>query len=263
MPKWNAVDYSQNSSEQQRWGQELIDKLNLEGSERVLDIGCGHGKLTAAIAKRLPNGSILGIDNSSEMVKFARSGFPASQYPNLSFKLLDARDLDFREEFDVIFSNAVLHWVLDHQPVLNGIYQSLKPNGRILLQMGGKGNAGEMVTVIHAMIEQEKWSAYFTRFTFPYGFYGTEEYQDWLTQAGFQVEYVNLIPKDMVHKGKDGLCGWIRTTWLPYLERIPQDLREDFIDEAADAYIKNHPVNNNGDVHLTMMRLEVRAKKTG
>jgi trans-aconitate methyltransferase len=146
--KWNAQDYHKNSAEQQKWAGELILKLDLTGNERVLDIGCGDGKVTAEIAKRLPDGSVLGIDSSEEMIHFARKNFPSEKFANLAFEVMDARNLSFNGEFDVVFSNAGLYWVIDHLPVLAGIKKSLKSSGRVLLQMGGRGNAAAMLEVL-------------------------------------------------------------------------------------------------------------------
>ncbi|WP_457569446.1 class I SAM-dependent methyltransferase, partial [Desulfurobacterium sp.] len=130
---WNADDYAKNSPFQKKWARELIEKLSLKGNERVLDIGCGDGKVTFEIAQRVPDGYVVGIDSSEEMIKLASKMFPPSKYPNLSFKLLDVREMDFFEEFDVIFSNAALHWVIDHKPVLKKMFRALKCGGRAVV----------------------------------------------------------------------------------------------------------------------------------
>jgi len=257
MYKWNAKDYHKSSAQQQKWAQELILKLTLKGNERVLDIGCGDGKVTAAITRQLPEGYVVGIDYSNEMIGFARKNYPTKRYPNLTFKLKDASNLDFNNEFDVVFSNAVLHWVIDHLPILKGIQMSLKPSGKVLLQMGGKGNAAKILNELEIMLSSNKWKQYFNDFTFPYGFYGPEEYKDWLEQAGFDVRRIELIPKDMVHNQKEGFSAWIRTTWLPYIQRVPKRRKDEFINEIVDRYIEKYPPDTEGLIHIQMMRLEV------
>ena len=260
MYKWDAEDYRDSSSQQKKWGRELLAKLHLNGDERVLDIGCGDGKLTAELAEQLPRGSAMGIDNSEEMVRLASETYPPDAFPRLSWRVVDARSLDFDGEFDVIFSNAVLHWVKDHQPVLSGIRRSLKPGGRILIQMGGKGNASNIVAVLAEMFGREEWNRYFTDFTLPYGFYGPGEYEEWLKEAGLTPTRVELVPKDMVHEGREGLAGWIRTTWLPFTQRIPEKLREQFIDELVGRYVERFPPDESGLVHVNAVRLEVEAE---
>jgi trans-aconitate methyltransferase len=259
MYKWDVMDYSRSSSEQQRWARELLEKLKLKGDEHVLDIGSGDGKVTAEIAGLLVHGSIVGIDSSEDMVRFAKDNFPEDKFNNLSFEIMDARKLSFDADFDVVFSNATLHWVIDHKPVLTGIRRSLKPQGRILLQMGGKGNVEEVLKVMEGVIKREKWRKYFTSFTFPYGFYGPREYSSWLREAGLDAKRVELIEKDMVHKEKDGFAAWIRTTWLPYTQRVPEWQRSQFVEDVADAYLVLRPIDDKGFVHIKMIRLEVEA----
>jgi trans-aconitate 2-methyltransferase len=110
---WNAEDYAGNSLVQFRWAEEMIEKLELTGDESVLDIGCGDGKVTARIAEAVPNGRVIGIDSSESMVRFASDRFPEDVYPNLSFRCMDATQIDLPEKFDIAFSNASLHWVRD------------------------------------------------------------------------------------------------------------------------------------------------------
>ena len=259
MYRWDARDYQKYSSEQQKWAKELIQKLDLRGDEKILDIGCGDGKVTAEIAQSVPEGFVIGIDNSEEMIHLARETFPKDKFFNLSFQLKDVRHLDFNGEFDIVFSNASLHWVVDHLSALRGIRKSLKPSGRILIQMGGRGNAAGIIEALETMIKDEKWQSYFTLFSFPYGFYGTEEYGPWLKKAGFKPKSVELIPKNMVHQGREGLSAWIRTTWLPYTQRVPETLRQEFIEEIVDQYLKKHPIAEDGTIHIEMVRLEVEA----
>ena len=126
MHKWNPEAYERSSSEHKRWAEEAISKIRIKGNERVLDIGCGDGKITAHIASLVPQGSVVGIDNSVEMISFAQSKFPKSKWSNLSFEYGDATDLQYKDEFDLVVSFACLHWIWDHKPVLEGIKESLK-----------------------------------------------------------------------------------------------------------------------------------------
>ena len=258
---WNAEDYEKNSKAQQRWARELINKLSLTGSEKILDIGCGDGKVTAEIASSVPDGQVVGVDNSISMIELARERYPSKKYPNLSFEVMDARELSFHECFDVVFSNAALHWVKDHWPVVKGAYESLRTGGKILFQMGGKGNAGEILSILDEILSFPRWRPYFEGFEFPYGFLGIDEYEVLLKDAGFTINRVELVPKDMEHDGKSGLKGWIRTTWLPYTERVPDELREEFIEEIATKYLEEVPVTSDGKAHVAMMRIEIEAER--
>ena len=257
---WDASDYASHSKAQLGWAKELIDKLQLAGNESVLDIGCGDGKVTAEISGYLKDGSVVGIDNSAKMLSLAKEKFPPGIYPNLSFLKEDTRSLPFIKDFDVVFSNAVLHWVLDHKPVLKGIHQSLKPGGRAIVQMGGKGNGERVAEVLNDVMKRNKWEMYFNNFVFPYGFYSPDEYEPWLKDAGFEIIALELKPKDMVHETPEEFKGWFRTTWLPYTQRIPSTLRSEFVDLVVDEYCET-VCDRDGKLHTTMQRLEYIAVK--
>jgi trans-aconitate 2-methyltransferase len=258
---WNAIDYAKNSSNQYEWAKELIPKLNLNGTECLLDIGCGDGKVTALLSTYLPHGQVVGVDSSHEMILHARRSYPQIRYPHLSFMKMDARELTFQGSFDVAFSNATLHWIIEHPLVLQGVYNSLDKNGRLLFQMAGKGNAQDVIAVMQEMISEDSCKPYFKNFTFPYGFYGPEEYNVWLLKAGFRSDRVEFLTKDAKFKGKEGLAGWIRTTWLPFTEGVPEPLRDSFINEIAERYIAAYPLDAKGMAHMKMVRLEVQATK--
>lgn len=258
---WNAEEYEKHSQEQQKWARELIEKLSFNGSENVLDLGCGDGKVTAEISKAVCNGSVIGIDNSDEMITLATKQHSPDKYPNLSFKLMDASNLSFENCFDVVFSNAVLHWVKNHKPVVEGLFRCLKPGGKILLQMGGKGGVAAYISVLEEILSFPEWQVYFNNFEFPYTFLGIEDYEVMLSDYGFQINRLELIPKDMIHAGKEKFEGWIRTTWIPYIERVPEEKREQFIDLISTKYIEKMPLDSEGNVHVDMIMLEVEALK--
>ncbi len=259
---WNAQDYQRNSKAQQKWARELIANLNLTGTEDILDLGCGDGKVTAEIAQLVGHGSVVGVDNSTQMIELAQEKYSQNKHPNLSFQLMDAGDLSFGECFDVVFSNAVLHWVKNHKPVIEGLYKSLRIGGKILLRMGGKGDAEGILSVMNEVKASNKWTQYFTEFEFPFTFLGIDEYQALLRESGFSIIRVELIPKDMTHDGKSGLEGWIRTTWLPYTERIPKEKREIFIEEVSLKYLDKVPLATDGKAHVAMVMIEVEAEKS-
>lgn len=260
MVKWDAEDYRKSSSNQEKWAKELMNLLELQGYENVLDIGCGDGRITAEIAAKIPEGRILGIDNSKEMISLAQRTFPFEEYHNLKFQHMDARNIDFNNEFDRIFSNAALHWVKDHQPILRGMKKALKINGRIVLQMGGKGNAEEIIALLNEILLLEKWKNYFKDFEFPYGFFDAVEYEEMLERAGLKPIKVELIPKIMIHSSIEELEGWIRTTWLPYTQRLPKELQEEFIHEIASSYIQKKP-SKSQSIEIKMVRLEVETER--
>ena len=133
---WDPACYERSSSAQFGWAMDIISGLKLDGGERVLDIGCGDGKVTARLASLVPDGEAVGIDLSRDMIAHARERHSRENHSNLLFEVRDALQLDYREEFDLVVSFACLHWIRDHSTVLKGILRALKPGGLLLCQCG-------------------------------------------------------------------------------------------------------------------------------
>jgi trans-aconitate methyltransferase len=164
--------------------------------------------------------------------------------------------MPFEAQYDVVFSNATLHWIIDHAPVLSGVSNALQTGGRALLQMGGQGNAREIIAVLEELLVESPWARFFVDFEFPYGFHSPRKYRVWLERTQLAARRLELIPKDMMHAGVAGLQAWIRTTWLPYTSKIPLDRQDRFISEVAERFVRRHPPDADGLVHVRMVRLE-------
>jgi trans-aconitate 2-methyltransferase len=252
--KWKADVYAANSKGQAVWAQELIEKIDLRGDESILDVGCGDGKITNSLSQ-ITSGEVVGVDFSAEMIAYAKETFETPV-----FMQMDAQKLEFNERFDIVFSNAALHWISDHQGALQGIYKALKKGGRIILQMGGQGNIAQIRYIIETKVIP-RYPAYFEGFRAPYTFCSAEYYEKLLQEVGFTNFSARLIPKDMIHENTDAFRGWIETTWFPYIDRVPSAMQEDFIQECVEAYIKAYPLDEKGRVHVAAVRLEVKAQK--
>ncbi len=258
---WNPEDYAKNSDAQLKWAQELKKNIDLQNYKSILDVGCGDGKITADFAATVPQNKVMGIDSSFEMIAYAAKKYSINHFPNLIFNCIDARSIDFRQEFDLIFSNATLHWLDDHQAFLKGANLALRSGGRLIISCGGEGNAGSVLQAFAELIASDSWSVYFEDFHNPYYFYGLQDYQIWLEKSGFKIKRLELVPKDMTHKGKEGLAGWIRTTWMPFTKCVPEDKRDDFIAQFVDYFLAQNPLNSQGLAHVSMVRLEADANK--
>ncbi|MCU1297676.1 MAG: methyltransferase [Acidobacteriaceae bacterium] len=259
--RWNPADYAKHSQGQERWAKELLSLVSLSSQDHVLDLGCGDGRITAEITGLVPHGRVVGADRSEEMIAFAAQHFPRATYPNLAIQVADASSLPFHEEFDVVFSNAALHWVREHRPVLAGISKALKPGGRCVLQMGGKGNGAGVIRAFDSSITEAPWRLSPNNFEFPYGFHAPQEYCEWMQDAGLIPDSVELIEKDMVHESREAFKGWLRTAWLPYVERVPAESRSEFLETVTSLYLEENPVDEQGRVHVQMIRLQVLAHK--
>ncbi len=127
--------------------------------------------------------------------------------------------------------------------------------------MAGKGNAQAVLKIFDELLVLPQWRRFFEGFTFPYAFLGSKEYRQLLVEAGLKPIRVDLFPRDMKFPSAEGMAGWVRTTWLPFTERIPVEMRDDFVKEIVNRYLADYPVDDEGVVHLDMMRLEVEAQK--
>ena len=258
---WNAAEYAANSIVQQTWARELIAQLDLRGDEHILDLGCGDGKITAELARAVPRGAVTGADASAEMIAFARLKFAPAKISNLKFEIADAREIRFPEKFNLVFSNAALHWVDDHEKILRGAASVLESGGRLVVSCGGKGNAHEVFLALRPELRLKRWCHYFRKMPLPYFFYAPANYEKWLPKYGFKVNVLKLTPKDAAYQGADGLATWLRTTWLPFVQRVPEKLREEFIAAVTQRYLAKHPPDAEGKVHVRMVRLEIAAAK--
>jgi trans-aconitate methyltransferase len=260
--RWNAADYAANSTAQQIWARDLIAQLHLRGDEHILDVGCGDGKVTAELACAVPKGSVTGIDASLEMIRFARKTFPPGKYPNLKFQVMDARRIRLAQQFDIVFSTSVLHWVDDHPAFLRGASACLHPGGRLVASCGGKGNAQDVFVALRPEMRLKQWCNFFRKLPKPYFFHSPADYEKWLPRFGFKTHSVKLSPKDAVYQGRERFAAWFRTTWLPYTQRVPEDSREKFTAGVVDRYLAKHPPDAKGCVRVGMVRLEIDAVKT-
>jgi trans-aconitate methyltransferase len=168
MEEWNASEYNRHSSLQAALAEEHLDRLALEGAERVLDIGCGDGKITAEIAARVPRCSVLGVDPSHDMIAFATRHFGPATRPNLRFEVADVRRLTYRDEFDRVVSFNALHWVPDQGAALRSIRRALVDAGRALLRLVPQGPRRSLEDFIEDLRHSARWAGHFTGFQKPY-----------------------------------------------------------------------------------------------
>ncbi len=145
--RWDSSLYDDRHSWVWKKVGDLIDLLGPQPGERILDLGCGTGHLSAKIAER--GAEVIGLDGSASMIAQARQN-----YPKLKFTLADARTFPFDEAFDAVFSNAALHWIPDARSVITRISDCLKPGGRLVLEMGGKGNIARILAALTAALEE-------------------------------------------------------------------------------------------------------------
>jgi len=185
MDWWKGDEYKKYAGPQYRSAVSALDSIKFNGNEKVLDIGCGNGAITALeiARKRVPNGSVVGLDYSQNMLDTATKEFPIDKVPNLSFIHGNAEDLDFNEEFDVITSFMAFHWVPNQQKALAGMYKALKPGGKLVLVM-----IGNPVSYYDDVARDSKWVAKFVKVPSESGRYfpTANKFDKWLMDLGFR-----------------------------------------------------------------------------
>lgn len=200
MEQWNAKLYDNAHSFVSQYGHKSLELLNPQPDEFILDLGCGTGDIAYELHKM--NVNVTGVDYSETMIQKAKS-----KYPNVDFQVQNILSLDFQEQFDAVFSNAVLHWVKQPKQALERIYTSLKQGGRFVAEFGGYGNI-ENITDCMIQVRRELGYA-FTKKDFPWYFPSIGEYTSLMEQIGFKVEFASLIDRPTKLQGKYGLRKWL------------------------------------------------------
>jgi len=254
---WEGDEYAKNSQSQKSSAEDFMENLQLEGIQTILDVGCGDGKITAALAKALPKGSVVGVDISSSMIECALKTFGNRE--NLTFEIQDAAELHFQERFDLITSSTVLQWVPKQAKVLEGFEKALKPGGKIWIQIP-MGLPLAMQQALDKTLSNKRWKTYFTDFSPPWRFYQLEEYRTLLVNANLTPMHLGITTKHEVFPSRTAFQGFLGQ-WFPYLRPLPADLKEVFLTELLDNYLKIQPASPKGQVKFTVARLEVQAKK--
>ena len=256
--EFDGDKYREASSQQKAWGEGLISELDLRGDERILDLGCGDGRLTAELAECVPDGSVLGIDASEGMIETARKDHAAG---NLQFEVRDIDDIDFESEFDVVFSNATLHWVQDHRRLLSGVCRSLKGRGVVRFQFAGDGNCSNLIEVVRAAMGRGEYADYFVGFEWPWYMPTVEEYRSLVDEAAFAEGRVWGQQGDKKFANAEEMVGWIDQPCLvPVLGCIAEKDKGCFRDAVVEAMIER-PLQEDGTCFETFRRINVFARK--
>ena len=204
--EFDAKKYERASAHQQSWGERLIDELAIKGDERILDLGCGDGRLTARLAERVPQGHVLGIDASRNMIDQAQRSHVRT---NLEFRQMDINAIAFEGAFDIVYSNATLHWVKDHRRLLANIHKALRAGGMARFNFAGEGNCTNFIEVVRRTMAEEPFAACFQDFEWPWFMPSVREYEELLAESRLSKAEVWLENADTVFANDTALTGWI------------------------------------------------------
>jgi trans-aconitate methyltransferase len=243
---WNAEDYAANARFVAVLGQGVLDLLDPQVGEHILDLGCGDGALTSKI-KDL-GAIITGVDSSSDLLE-------AAQAQGLHVRLMDGEKLTFNQEFDAVFSNAALHWMLDSRAVINGVKKSLKPGGRFVGEFGGHGNVAAISTALIAVLNKFDIDG---AARMPWFFPSVENYRAQLRDAGFEVRSIALIPRPTRLPGE--MRVWLNTFANPFLRGLDEQNRSAILDEVV-SLLATTLKDESGNWTADYVRLRFDARK--
>jgi trans-aconitate methyltransferase len=244
---WDPRQYADHARFVTDLGAPVVDLLAPKPGERILDLGCGDGVLT----KQLMDAGcdVLGVDASGAMVEAAQTrGVPA--------QVMDGHELPFHEQFDAVFSNAALHWMLQPDEVLRRVRRALRPAGRFVAEFGGERNLKQVLGGLHRVLKGHGYDAESIR---PWYFPSAEEYRRRLIEQDFEVLALELFPRPT--RLPHDMMDWLRMFAQPFMTIVPDDMNVQILHEVQDALSPTLKTSDGWVVDY--VRLRCRAIKPG
>jgi trans-aconitate 2-methyltransferase len=225
---WDAATYERVSNPQVEWAGRVLDRLPLRGDETVLDAGCGTGRVTRMLLERLPRGRVVAVDVAPSMVAAARAALDA----RAAVVECDLAELVLDEPVDAVFSNAVFHWVPDHERLFARMYAALRQGGRLVAQCGGAGNIARLHVLADEVAADAPFAEHLAGWRGPWNFADPEVTAERLRAAGFVDVETSLQPWPVTPSEP---AAFMRTVCLgPHVARLPEELRGPYVEAVAE-----------------------------
>jgi trans-aconitate 2-methyltransferase len=244
---WDAASYDRVSDPQVEMARAVLERLPLDGGETVLDAGCGSGRVTELLLERLPHGHVVAVDSAPSMAEHARAALDPQRATVLCQSLTE---LTLDEPVDAAFSNAVFHWIADHERLFERLHTALRPGARLVAQCGGKGNIDAFRRLADEVAAEPPYAEHMREFSGPWNYASAEETEARLRAAGFDDVRCWLQPWPV--EPPDPL-EYARTVCLGnHLQELPEELRRPYAEEVvrrSGAPLKLEYVRLNIDAH--------------
>ena len=232
--EWDAKSYHAVAAPQTGWGHAVLDRLALDGSERVIDAGCGSGRLTAALLDRLPRGRVLALDRSRNMLEVARTNLRPAHAARVHFVQAALPLVPVSGWADVVFSTATFHWVRDHPSLFANLRLALRPGGRLHAQCGGGPNLAHAHALAEEVMAQPPFAPYFAGWPGVWEFASAEATAARLYAAGFERVVTELVEAPTTLATETDYRAFVTTViYHPHLAQLPDGLRGRFIAEVT------------------------------
>lgn len=228
---WDAKTYDRLAAPQEAWSREVLARLPLVGDETVLDAGCGSGRVTRLLLERLPRGRVIGVDGSESMVAQARHAL-ADFGDRIELIHSDLLELKLDQPVDAVFSNAVFHWIFDHDALFGRLRQALRPGGRLAAQCGGEGNVANWVAAVKRAAERNPFAPSLADRPEPWHYAAAEQTEERLRRAGF--DDVSCWLEERVVEPEDPREYVAVVGLSAHREKLPPELREPFTDAVDE-----------------------------
>jgi trans-aconitate 2-methyltransferase len=266
---WDAETYHKVSDIQESWAIELLEKIKISESEIVMDAGCGTGRVTKIIANKVKRGKVYAVDLDENMIINAKKNL--KDLSNIVFVKSDLSDVKLPEKIDLVFSNAVIHWILDHKKLFTNFWDVLKPGGKLLIQCGGKGNLDTIPNALEKVRITQRFDHYFKNWKIPWNFASPADTIKILNEIGFKDVQANLEEKKAKFRNLQEYILFMKTVVMkPYLSYLSttdnnnNKIKNLFIDEFLNELYNNNKNTNrkqNIDLELNYVRLNITARK--
>lgn len=258
--KWDAAVYDRIGTPMRGWSAQVIDDLALNGDETVLDAGCGSGSVTLDLLERLPNGKIYAVDVSEDMIANLKKTLAERGIRNVIPICASLTDFTLPEQVDAVFSNAVLHWVLDDDGLFGSLARATKPGGRLRAQCGGSGNNQRLMAASRAVEEREPYGPFLDFETEVRKYRSVEEATEAMERNGWTDVRGNLFPAPVTFEDEDAAALYLRTIILqPQVSALPEELAEPFLRDVVKEVIDRHGAPFVADY----LRLDLWATRAG